>query len=216
MNTKNNRILLRLTRHELSKASEANVRRQMGDDINIITRDIKRGEDPLDIIKELDPLWVDCVMPLEKLQGIMESTRPPLKFITAVYSRDEQGRVLSTEKDAQGRDIFEVEKYEWLQYVEIRTAPLEQKWASNPMDLFSGGEYIADLKVGEKAIDNMGNEWKVTNVDKSREYDEYTHSPDADPREFGKTSILVRTDELYKVELYFRMVTHPRGYELTF
>lgn len=123
-------IILRVSRHEATPSHVAALEAAFGDDISVITEDVPYGDDPVaavqavidrlqlpdDFDQEDEVVAVEAAGPEPVLQALVEGLDVPV--IRPVFRR-ENGRVVVVGKDASGRDIFDVERYERLA-VEVR------------------------------------------------------------------------------------------------
>jgi len=124
--------VLRISRHEETDSHIRALQQVFGADVEVITNDLVYGDDPVGIVAELieklgsfdfdtnttyEVIAVEAAGPELVLQALVEGLEVPI--IRPVFRREENGRVAVVGKDANGRDIFDVERYEQL-VVEMR------------------------------------------------------------------------------------------------
>ncbi|HET8574820.1 MAG TPA: hypothetical protein VFM02_01460 [Candidatus Paceibacterota bacterium] len=119
--------VVRISRHTATDSHVAALHSIFGNDINIVTKDIAYGDDPVGAVQEMlqqvkhlkqgihaevDIKAVEAVGPESIVMALVQKLEVPV--IRPVFRR-ENGRVVIVGKDANGRDIFDVERYEWLE-----------------------------------------------------------------------------------------------------
>lgn len=117
------KVVLRVSRHPLDETRMARFREQFGDDVIVATEDISYGDDPVATVKKLigraeaicsqsgQTVAVEAAGPEAVLMALVQSLGVPV--IRPVFRRDGD-RVAVVGRDANGRDMFEVERYEAL------------------------------------------------------------------------------------------------------
>lgn len=124
-------LIFRVSRHEATDSHVRALKQAFGEDFEIITEDHQYGDNPLQtvarLIREIEYpngevggkiIAVEAAGPEQVLQALVEGLEVPV--IRPVFRRD-GGRAVVVGKDAGGRDIFDVERYERL-VVEMRPA----------------------------------------------------------------------------------------------
>jgi|SRR3989338_1641141 len=121
------RVVVRVSRHPDTGSHWAAVRAVYGEEISLRTKDFPYGDDPVAAVKTLvdsvesegrDVVAVEAAGPEPVLIALVQGLSVPV--LRPVFRRD-GGRVVVVGKDAGGRDIFDVERYERLD-VEMRPA----------------------------------------------------------------------------------------------
>jgi len=128
------KTVVRITRHELDGDRRASLKVVYGDDVNIVTRDITYGDDPVAAVKALitsveadggKVAAVEAQGPFPVLSKLVEGRRElGVAIIRAQFERGPDGRQVVVGKDEKGRDLFRFSHYEELERIEFQTRRL--------------------------------------------------------------------------------------------
>lgn len=129
-------IVVRITRHPLDDSRHAFLKRVYGNDVCVITDDIRYGDDAvaavLDLIEKVEHeagdkvVAVEAQAPFPALIRLVENRRDlGVALIRAQFERDDGGRAIVTGKDEGGRDLLKFSHYEELERIEFQTRRLE-------------------------------------------------------------------------------------------
>ena len=114
------RVVLRVSRHDATQSHWDAIRAVYGEEITLRTKDAPYGDDPVVTVKALvesveaegrEVVAVEAAGPESVLIALVQGLSVPV--LRPVFRRD-GSRVVVVGKDAGGRDIFEVERYERL------------------------------------------------------------------------------------------------------
>ncbi len=129
--------ILRITRHPVDAARETFLRDVFGDDLVVVTEDIRYGDDPVAAVKALIESFeadgskvvaVEAQAPFPVLIKLVDHRRDiGAPLIRAQFERDEGGRAIVTGQDERGRDLLKFSHYEELERIEFQTRRLERR-----------------------------------------------------------------------------------------
>lgn len=137
-NTTPTPIFIRITRHPLDDAREAFVKNVFGDDLRVVTEDIRYGDDPVAAVLALitsveakedgKVVALEAQAPFPVLLKLVDNRRVlGIPLVRVQFERDEFGRAIVTGQDEGGRDILAFSHYEELVRIEFETRPLERR-----------------------------------------------------------------------------------------
>ncbi|MBP9749581.1 MAG: hypothetical protein KBD21_02530 [Candidatus Pacebacteria bacterium] len=131
-----NQIVIRITRHDLDEDRAAYLRAVYGDDVAVVTEDIRYGDDPVAEVRALverveateggKVVAVEAQAPFPVLMRLVDQARRQLgvPLIRAQFARDEGGRAIVTGQDSGGRDLLKFAYYEELERIEFQVRRL--------------------------------------------------------------------------------------------
>ena len=132
-----NNIIVRITRHELDADRTSFLQKVYGNDVNVVTKDIPYGDDPVAAVKTLiasvessggKVVAVEAQAPFPVLIKLVERRRDlGIALIRAQFARDGSGRAIVSGKDESGRDLLKFSHYEELEKIEFQTRRLEPR-----------------------------------------------------------------------------------------
>ncbi len=122
------KAVLRITRHELDEGRLAALKDAFGDDVRVVTEDVRFGDDPVAAIRtamdELgDVVAIELVAPFPVLMKIVDGRRrlDDVPILRAQFRRGQDGRAVVAGQDASGRDILAFSHYEELVRIVFET-----------------------------------------------------------------------------------------------
>ena len=125
------KTVLRLTRHAMGENQVAVLRHYFGEDVNIVTRDIEYGSDPLATIRAAidtagpNVVALDLVAPMPVVAKVLKPLQDDgITVIQACFLNGPDGRRVVLGKDENGRPIFEFTHYDKVLRVVIETSML--------------------------------------------------------------------------------------------
>ncbi|MCA9357526.1 hypothetical protein KC872_04915 [Candidatus Kaiserbacteria bacterium] len=128
------KIVARITRHPVDADRMACLKAVFGDDVRVVTEDIRYGEDPVGAVKALIEhlqadgdrvVAVEATAPFPVLSRLVNAQRElGVALIRAQFARDEGGRAIVAGKDEGGRDILAFSHYEEIEKIELLTRRL--------------------------------------------------------------------------------------------
>ena len=130
-----NKIVVRITRHPIDDDRTAYLRDVYGDNVAIVTDDIRYGDDPVaavgDLIARVEAdhdgkvVAVEAQAPFPALMRLVDSRRQlGVALIRAQFERDEGGRAIVVGQDSGGRDLLKFSHYEELERIEFQVRRL--------------------------------------------------------------------------------------------
>lgn len=128
-------IVVRITRHPLDVDREQFLKNVFGNDVRVVTEDIRYGDDPMAAVRELisrveagggKVAAIEAQAPMPITIALVNNRRDlGVKIIRADFDRDAGGRAIVCGKDASGRDLLKFSHYEELERIEFQTRRLE-------------------------------------------------------------------------------------------
>lgn len=127
--------VLRITRHPLDADREQFLKNVFGDDVRVVTDDIKYGDDCVAAVRELisrvevngaKVVAVEAQAPMPVTIRLVDASRQlGVKMIRADFERDAGGRAVVYGKDDGGRDLLKFSHYEVMRRITFETERLE-------------------------------------------------------------------------------------------
>jgi hypothetical protein len=129
------KAVVRITRHPLDPAREAFLKGVYGDDLLVVTDDIRYGDNPVAAVCDLldkvaddtgcEVVALEAQAPFPVLLRLVDARRDlGVALIRAQFERDEGGRAIVSGKDESGRDLLKFSHYEELVRIEFDTRRL--------------------------------------------------------------------------------------------
>lgn len=129
------KTVIRITRHPLDADRKLFLKKVFGEDVKIITDDIRYENDPIAKIKNLitktekehgKVVAVEAQAPFPIIMKLVDARHDlGVKLIRANFKRDENGRAIVCGKDDRGRDLLKFSHYEELIKIIFETQILE-------------------------------------------------------------------------------------------
>ncbi|MDP2638930.1 MAG: hypothetical protein Q8P06_02060 [Candidatus Azambacteria bacterium] len=126
--------VIRITRHPLDADREQFLKSVFGDDVCVVTEDIRYGDDPIAAVKELiastetdgrKVVAIEAQAPFPVTIKLVDQRRDlGVALIRAQFERSEDGRAIVVGKDDKGRDLLKFSHYEELVRIQFDTRPL--------------------------------------------------------------------------------------------
>jgi hypothetical protein len=131
-----NLSIIRISRHPLTEEREAFLRSVFGDDLMVVTEDIRYGDDPVGAVKALieqveadhnsKVVAVEAQAPFPVTMKLVDARRDMgVRLIRAQFMRDDFGRAIVVGQDERGRDVLKFSHYEELKRIVFDTQRLE-------------------------------------------------------------------------------------------
>lgn len=129
-------VVLRITRHALDEERMTFLRDVFGNDLLVVTEDIRYGDNPVANVSALierteqegddrKVIALEAQAPFPVLVKLVDAKLAlGVDLIRAQFARDEGGRAIVRGQDAGGRDILAFSHYEKLERIEFLTRPL--------------------------------------------------------------------------------------------
>ena len=131
------KIVVRITRHPLDADRLAFLKCVFGDELEVVTKDIPYGDDPVAAVRSLIEHYetdgskvvaVEAQAPFPALIKLVDNRRNlGVALIRAQFERDGSGRAIVVGKDESGRDLLKFSHYEELERIEFQTRRLEPR-----------------------------------------------------------------------------------------
>lgn len=107
--------IFRITRHPADEARISFLKEVYGDDVEIVDRDIRYGDDPVEAVKNLieeegDVAAIEAIGPFPVIMKLVDA-RLSVPLLRAEFKRDESGRAVVSGQDKTGRDILAFDRY---------------------------------------------------------------------------------------------------------
>ena len=107
--------ILRITRHPADEARINFLKKVYGEEVEIVDRDIRYGDKPVETVKELikkegDVVAIEAIGPFPIIMKLVDA-RLSVPFLRAEFKRDENGRAVVVGQDETGRDILAFGRY---------------------------------------------------------------------------------------------------------
>lgn len=128
------KIVVRITRHPLDNDRREFLMQVFGEDLQIVTDDIRYGDDPVGSVKELiagierngdQVVAIEAQAPFPALMRLVDARRDlGVPLIRAQFERDQNGRAIVIGQDSSGRDLLKFSFYEELERIEFQTRKL--------------------------------------------------------------------------------------------
>lgn len=117
--TSDNPTVLRISRHKENPSSAEALKSAVGSDVNIVTVDVRYGDDPVkairDQIKKLDlknVVGVDAIAPPSVLSKLIDrNSGLGIPILKPEMERGEDGKTISIGTEESGRDILKIGHY---------------------------------------------------------------------------------------------------------
>jgi hypothetical protein len=126
--------VVRITRHPIDSDREGFLRSVYGEDLEIVTNDIRYGDDPIASVKELiastetdgcKVVAIEAQAPFPVTMKLVDNRRDlGVALIRAQFERGEDGRAIVVGQDESGRDLLKFSHYEEMVRIEFETRRL--------------------------------------------------------------------------------------------
>ena len=130
-------IIIRITRHPMDADRQAFLKAVYGDDVEIVTNDVRYGDDPVAAVKELiestetdgqKVVAIEAQAPFPVTMKLVDRQRDlGVALIRAQFERDGGGRAIVVGQDESGRDLLKFSHYEEMVRIVFETKPLQPR-----------------------------------------------------------------------------------------